>query len=113
MSQPVREILDQLRRDQGNSAYVFTNPRTGQGYHKLQPCVRYLLKRLCDKAKVKEFSYHALRHYTAQQLLHGSARIGDIQALFGHQRATTTDIYLRALDTDLKRFTPLLEAIIP
>jgi len=26
---------------------------------------------------------------------------------------TTTDLYLRALDTDLKRITPLLEGIIP
>jgi len=36
---------------------------------------------------------------------------GDIQALL--QRATTTYIYLRSLDTDLKRIPPLLETILP
>ena len=69
------------------------------------------MKRLCEKAKVNEFGYHALRHYVAQQLRREDAHMGDIQALLGHQRATTTDIYLRSLDTNFTRITPLLEAI--
>jgi len=80
MSQSVRELLVQLSHGKGNNTYVFTNPRTGEAYHKLQPCVRYLLKRLCDKANVKEFGYHSIRHYTAQQLLQVNVRMGDIQA---------------------------------
>ena len=111
MSRTVKDILEQLNRDKGNNAYVFTNPRTGGAYHKVQPCVRYLLKRLCEKAGVSEFGFHALRHVVAQQLRREDACMSDIQALLGHQRATTTDIYLRSLDTDLKRITPLLEAI--
>ena len=113
ISQSVREILEHLAAGKGVFTHVFTNPRTGEAYYTLQPCVRYLLKRLCARAGVKEFGYHALRHYVAQQLRHQDAHMGDIQALLGHQRATTTDIYLRSLDTDLKRITPLLEAIIP
>lgn len=60
------------------------------------------LYRLCDEAKVKRFSFHALRHYGASKLAEAGIPITDIQRILGHQRTTTTDIYLRSLTPSLK-----------
>ena len=51
----------------------------------------------CDKAKVKPFGWHAIRHLTAMELYRSGYSIKHIQAVLRHQRATTTDIYLRSL----------------
>ncbi|MGZ6275680.1 MAG: tyrosine-type recombinase/integrase [Syntrophales bacterium] len=56
-----------------------------------------MLRRLCEKAQVRGFTYHALRHYGASKLAEEGVSIPDIQYLLGHQRATTTDIYLQSI----------------
>jgi integrase len=73
--------------------YVFINPKTGTKY----VYRKRLLKGLCEKAEIKPFTYHALRHYGASRLAHEGVPLADIQALLGHQRATTTDLYLQSL----------------
>ncbi len=65
---------------------------------RLQPAVRYMMRDLCKAAGVRHFGFHALRHYVARMLVEGgNANLGDIQVLYGHQNATTTDIYLKSL----------------
>ena len=57
-----------------------------------------MMRDLCKAAGVKQFGFHALRRYVTRMLVEGgNANIGDIQVLYGHQRATTTDIYLKSL----------------
>jgi integrase len=73
--------------------YVFMNPRTGKRYQYR----RKFLHNLCIKARVRPFMYHALRHYGASRLNNAGAPLTDIQEILGHQRATTTDIYLQSL----------------
>jgi integrase len=87
------------------SEYVFCHPVNKKPYDYRSK----LLKRACEKAKVKEFGYHALRHYGASKLADSGVPITDIQALLGHQRPTTTDIYLQSIRPNLKEAMKNLE----
>lgn len=56
------------------------------------------LKDLCQRAKVKPFTFHAIRHYSATRAHNKRANIGGIQAMLGHENIKTTSIYLQSLD---------------
>jgi integrase len=86
----VKETIDSL---ESKGEYVFINPTTDTKYDYRDKFIR----NLCTKAEVKPFMYHALRHYGASKLASEGVPITDIQALLGHARATTTDIYLQSL----------------
>jgi integrase len=104
MSAQLSDLMRRLwdRRDR-HSPYVFTNPLTGTAYTRQQQTMKRMMVRLCQKAGVQPFGLHALRHYVAVRLRDsGKASKFDIQAILGHQRSDTTDIYLRGLSPDLK-----------
>ena len=88
-----KQLKEVIARIPKNGEYVFTNPKTGTKYDYRKG----MLKGLCKRAKVKYFTFHALRHYGASKLAQEGVPLPDIQALLGHQRATTTDIYLQSL----------------
>lgn len=68
------------------------------------------MKNLCEKAKVKRFGFHAIRHHVASILSDsGKASLGQIQKLLRHQRSTTTDLYLKTLDPQLKQVAEILD----
>ena len=93
--------------------YVFVNPQTGTAYTRLQHPIRYMLLRLCRMAGVRQFGFHSLRHYTSQRLMDsGKATLREIQTILGHQRATTTDVYLRSLSPDLKHMADILDEVV-
>ena len=53
---------------------------------------------------------YSLRHYVAQRLMDsGKATPLATQRLLGHQRLSTTDIYLKSLVPDLGKLAELLE----
>ena len=54
-----------------------------------------LMPRLCARADVKPFGFHALRHKAASIAFAGGG-LNAAQQLMGHYRATTTDIYIRS-----------------
>lgn len=56
-----------------------------------------LMSTLCDKAGVKYFRYHALRHLTASILDDLGIPIGVIQRILGHKNRRTTEIYLHSI----------------
>ena len=62
------------------------------------------LRNACKKAKVKPFSFHNLRHYGASRLANAGIPITDIQKILGHQRTTTTDIYLQSIGDGVKSY---------
>lgn len=114
MGGKMRNILESLSENKvDNAEFVFINSRTGQPYHKLQPCVRYMLKRLCQTAQVKEFGFHALRHFVATQLMSSQqVNIAEIQQLLGHQRTTTTDLYLRSLSSNISHLADIIDSMV-
>ena len=86
--------------------YVFCYKKSGKPYQYRSK----LLKNACEKAGIKEFGYHALRHYAASKLADSSVPITVIQALLGHQRTTTTDIYLQSIGRSLFEAVKNLES---
>ncbi|WP_414649503.1 tyrosine-type recombinase/integrase [Desulfovibrio sp.] len=78
-----------------------------------QPSMKLMMKRLCEKAGVTPFGFHAIRHYFAVCLVKSQkADITDIQQLLGHQRPTTTDIYLRSVAPNLDRLAGVIEGAV-
>ena len=73
------------------------------------------MKNLCKKAQVKIFGFHAIRHFFAVSLIQShQAGLTDIQLLLGHQRATTTDIYLKSVSPDINHLAAIIEsAVLP
>jgi integrase len=84
--------------------YIFCHKTGGKyGYRSK------MIKSLCGKAGVKIFTYHNLRHYGASRLADAGVPITDIQILLGHQRPTTTDIYLQSIRPSLVEAMEKLE----
>ena len=52
---------------------------------------------LCEKAGVRYFRYHALRHFGASQLEQAKIPIGSIQRILGHENRATTELYLHSI----------------
>jgi len=85
--------------------YVFINPRSRTRYDNRIK----LIRSLCEKAEVKTFTFHNLRHWGASKLAKERVPIPDIQALLGHTRPTTTDNYLQSICPDLGQAIRKLE----
>ena len=101
---PMNDVLrEALRQIPKVNDYVFFNPKTGKPY----VYRKRFLHTLCKNAKVQDFTYHCIRHFTASLLDNKGVSLTDIQQLLGHERATTTDIYLQSLkgstDTAIKK----------
>jgi len=99
----LKEVIAQIPKV---NEWVFPNPDG-----KPMDYQRKLLKRLCKRAAVRYFSYHALRHFSASKMAEAGVPITDIQAVLGHTRPTTTDIYLRTLRPSLLEATKVLETL--
>lgn len=56
-----------------------------------------IMKILCERAGVKYFRYHALRHAGASMMDVNNVPIGVIQRILGHENRTTTEIYLHSI----------------
>ena len=86
--------LWQYRQGKGN--HVFTcpvEPYIGQPYK----TAAHVMKRLCSKAKVKPFGFHAIRHLAATILAQEGKSLFAIQHALRHEKQTTTDRYLHSL----------------
>ena len=61
-----------------------------------------IMRALCEKAGVRYFRYHVLRHFGASILEQANVPVGSIQRILGHEsRTTTTEIYLHSIgDSD-------------
>ena len=56
-----------------------------------------MMRTLCEKAKVRYFRFHALRHCGASLMDSANVPIGSIQRILGHEQRTTTEIYLHSI----------------
>lgn len=96
------KALTELKRNV-TSEYVFPN-KSG----KKRTTYPRFLARLCKKAKIKPFGYHALRHYAATTAANRRAPARSIQEILGHTQIETTNIYLHSLDESLRQTVDLL-----
>lgn len=61
------------------------------------------MKKLCEKAEVKSFGFHAIRHLTASILFRLGHPVGVIQSILRHKSASTTERYLKTLGLEETR----------
>lgn len=80
-----------MKIKQGEEDYVFLNRR---GAHLTRTMILIMIKRLGLEAGIKKtISPHTLRHSFATALLEGGADLRSIQAMLGHEKIGTTEIY--------------------
>lgn len=80
-----------LKIKPGEQDYVFLNRR---GAHLTRTMILIMIKRLGIEAGIKKtISPHTLRHSFATALLEGGADLRSIQAMLGHEKIGTTEIY--------------------
>ncbi len=58
---------------------------------------KLIMKSLCEKAGVKYFRFHAIRHSGASTMDGNNVPIGAIQRILGHENRKTTEIYLHSI----------------
>lgn len=104
-------LYDVLRRRWDNrdkiAAYVFHN---ADGNRYIYAQKKDTMKKLCRKARVKIFGFHAIRHHVASILADsGKASLSQIQKMLRHRRTTTTDNYIKTLDPQLRQVANVLD----
>lgn len=79
--------------------YEAKNPKTGEAV--ISPgdpftLRRHFMKTICEKANVKPFGFHALRHKAAEIVYLAGGKSNEAQDLLGHTQASTTNRYLKS-----------------
>lgn len=92
MTGDLAEALKQHKKHNMRSMLVFTQ-EDGQAFTSRQ----HYMKRLCKRAKVAPFGFHAIRHLSASILAEAGVPLPTIQAILRHKSATTTAKYLHSL----------------
>ena len=69
------------------------------------------MKSLCEKAGVRYFRFHPLRHLGASILDHANDNIGSIQRILGHENRTTTEIYLHSIGESEREAMAIFEKV--
>lgn len=94
MSKTLVAILKkQVKKRIDRCPYVFPSE---DGKKKPKSDMDELLPALCEKAKIRPFNLHAIRHYVAVQLAYRLS-LTEVQQFLRHKRATTTDDYLKSM----------------
>lgn len=81
---------------EGTSDYVFTSAAAGFNGVPYQAAA-HVMRRLCERAGVKPFGFHAIRHLAATILAQEGKSLFAIQHALRHEKQTTTDRYLHSL----------------
>ena len=108
----MRPYLVRYRERDENNPWVYWHVYTNRTGEKIAGPYRdrhKFMKSLCQKAGVKYFRFHALRHASASVLDQRGARLGDIQRILGHENRKTTEIYLHSISDDQREAIATLE----
>lgn len=100
LTSDLRAALEEYRRKRpfGNGA-VFVQKRNGEPYRSRQ----HMMPLLCQKAGVKPFGFHGIRHLSATILAYAGLDLPTIQAMLRHSSPTTTARYIKTLGIDKGR----------
>jgi integrase len=98
MTEILAETMEKHKKTALSSEHVFVQP---SGRRKGQPYTenRGFPQDLCEKAKVKPFGCHAIRHLTASILAQNNVPMKVIQEILRHKKLSTTEGYVRGLES--------------
>ena len=71
----------------------------------------HFMQRLCERASVTRFGFHAIRHLSASILFKLGYEVGVMQAILRHKSPNTTERYLKSIG--LERVREALEDLKP
>lgn len=94
MTKELHEALLRLSQQQ-QGEWVFPEPETGMPYLYRQ----HFMRRLCQRAGVKPFGFHAIRHLTASILAKSNVPMIDIKEILRHRNLATTERYIKRLSS--------------
>lgn len=104
LTNQAKKILKRRMDEHPDTPWALTNPRTLGPYQRNQHFLKHMMTRLCRAAEVPRFTHHALRHHAASALIagkeNGQVSLKEISEWLGHQRVSTTDLYLHRLGDD-------------
>jgi len=80
-------------RMKSRSVLIFTEPETGEPYKARQ----HYMDGLCNRAGVKPFGFHSIRHLSATILAHEGLDIPTVQSVLRHKKPNTTAKYIKSL----------------
>jgi len=103
MTDDLKKTLIRHQQD-NNSSLVFPDPESGQKYTSRQ----HYLKRVCKRAGVTPFGWHAIRHLTASMLISNGVPLSTIQKVLRHKNLTTTQRYVHELDQNRAKIQQVL-----
>jgi integrase len=106
MTPELRQALADHRRRGPRSMTVFTTVE-GEDFTSRQ----HYMARLCKRAGVKPFGFHAIRHLSAVMMYHAGQPVSVIQAMLRHKNAGTTERYLKRLGLDPEKLRKAVEAV--
>jgi len=103
LSPILKETIDWLR-ERRKDEWLFHNPRTHNRYLRHPK----LMDSLCEKAGVKPFGFHGIRHLAASMLSKENIPVKDVSEYLGHSDISTTQIYLHSLEEGLQEISTRL-----
>jgi integrase len=63
----------------------------------------HFMQKLCDRAEIKPFGFHSIRHLTASTLYRLGYEVAVVQVILRHKHPSTTERYLRTLGLESVR----------
>ena len=82
-----------LRRDSKPSERIIFARKSGEPFKTRAT----LLRILCERAGVRRFGFHGIRHLSASMMARGNMPLPDIQHVLRHKSSTTTVKYIHSL----------------
>lgn len=99
-------LLDRYNRRDKEKPWVFwhryRDKKSGKFIDAPYRDRKKFMKRLCEKAGVRYFRFHPIRHSGASIMDGKKVPIGAIQRILGHENRKTTEIYLHSI-SDMER----------
>ncbi len=106
MTKMLKEALQwwQETRPIKDAVHVFlcleTNNFGQESYGKPFKYRQHFMGSLCERAKVKPFGFHSIRHLTASSLYKLGFVLADIQYVLRHESASTTAKYIKSIGSE-------------